>query len=142
MNCLVCGRASPSGFKFCGACGASLSGPATGRFDTTTVALLSLNVAFAAANALLTLRVGPMFVRMFADVGQALPDLTVLAIDSRVQLGITAGLILVAAMLLALPRRNDRRLALGLLALLGAARIPLFFVSVYLPIFSLANSIK
>lgn len=121
-------------------------GPGTARardpIGPWEIAALAIADFFAALVAFFGVVLAPTYSGMFRDFGGELPLLTRLFLQPLVPIAVSAGLMLFTGTALLFPRRAARIALCAVAAFVALLTITLFFVAMYLPIFSLAGNIS
>lgn len=86
-----------------------------------------------------SLVIAPVYVKMFADFGSRLPQLTLLMVKPWAPLGLAVGCFAIVA---SSTRIEAKWLALTVSVVTTLAQPTLFLVAMYLPIFEIAGAIK
>lgn len=86
-----------------------------------------------------SLVIAPVYVKMFADFGSRLPQLTLLMVKPWAPLGLAIGCFAIVA---SSTRIEAKWLALTVSVVTTLAQPTLFLVAMYLPIFAIAEAIK
>ena len=83
--------------------------------------------------------IAPVYVKMFADFGSRLPQLTILMVKPWAPLGLAVGCFAIVA---SSSRLEAKWLALTVSVVTTLAQPTLFLMAMYLPIFQIAQAIK
>ncbi|MDP1918685.1 MAG: hypothetical protein Q8L14_20725 [Myxococcales bacterium] len=83
--------------------------------------------------------IAPVYVKMFADFGSRLPQLTLLMVKPWVPLGLAVGCFVIVA---SSTRLEAKWLALTVSLVTTLAQPTFFLLAMYLPIFAIAGAIK
>ena len=86
-----------------------------------------------------SLVIAPVYVKMFADFGSRLPQLTLLMVKPWAPLGLAVGCFAIVA---SSTRLEAKWLALTVSVVTTLAQPTLFLMAMYLPIFEIAGAIK
>ena len=86
-----------------------------------------------------SLVIAPVYVKMFADFGSRLPQLTLLMVKPWAPLGLAVGCFAIVA---SSTRIEAKWLAMTVSVVTTLAQPTLFLVAMYLPIFEIAGAIK